>query len=64
MNRAKYSDVVNSTTKLCTVEQARERYKLSRGLLMQVAEDAGAIRRIGRSVRVDVPKMDKALENY
>lgn len=64
MNKPKYSDNVNATTKLCTVEQAKERYKLSKGLLMQVAEEAGAIRRIGRTLRLDVPAMDKALENY
>ena len=60
-NRLSYSDEVS---KLATVEQAKERYKLSRNLLMQIAEDNNAVRRFGRSVRIDVLVMDKAIENY
>lgn len=61
MNKASYSDDIS---KLATVNQARERYKLSRNLLLKIAEDNGAVRRIGRAVRIDVPAMDKAIRNY
>ena len=61
MNKASYS---NSISKLATVEQAKDRYKLSRNLLMQIAENENAVRRFGRSVRIDIPVMDKAIENY
>lgn len=42
MNKASYSDDIS---KLATVNQARERYKLSRNLLLKIAEDNGAVRR-------------------
>lgn len=61
MNKASYS---NDVVKLATIEQARERYKLSRNLLMKIAENEGAVRRIGRSVRIDIPLMDSAINNY
>lgn len=61
MNKACYS---NNISKLATVNQARERYKLSRNLLIKIAEDNGAVRRIGRAVRIDIPAMDKAISNY
>lgn len=52
-------------TKLATVQQARERYKLSRNSLMKIATEAGAIRRFGRSVRIDIETLDKAVnENF
>lgn len=49
---------------IATVNQAKERYKLSRNLLLKIAEDNGAVRRIGRTVRIDVPAMDKVISNY
>lgn len=61
MNKAKYSDNVS---KLATVPQAVERYKLSRGKIVEIAEQANAIRRFGRAVRIDIQKMDEALENF
>ena len=61
MNKPKYS---NNVVKLATMEQARERYKLSRNLLLKIAEDNGAVRRIGRTVRIDIPRMDDAINNY
>lgn len=61
MNKASYS---NDVSKLATIEQARERYKLSRNLLMRIAENENAVRRFGRSVRIDIPEMDKAIEQY
>lgn len=61
MNKASYS---NNVSKLATVEQAKERYKLSRNLLIKIAEDNKAIRKFGRAVRIDVPVMDKAIDLY
>lgn len=61
MNKANFSDNV---TRLATVPQAKERYKIGRTKLMQIAEDNNAVRRFGRSVRIDVLLMDKAIEKY
>jgi hypothetical protein len=61
MNKSNYS---NEITKLATVEQAKERYKLSRNTLIKIAEENNAVRRFGRSVRIDVEVFDKAIENY
>lgn len=61
MNRAIYKkDII----KLGTVEEAKERYRLGRNKLMEIAENENAIRRFGRSVRIDIPAMDKAINNY
>lgn len=61
MNKSKFG---NDVTKLATVPQAVERYKLSRNTLMRIADDEKAVRRFGRSVRIDVQIMDKAINNY
>lgn len=61
MNKSNFS---NNVTKLATVPQAVERYKLSRNTLMRIAESENAVRRFGRSVRIDIPAMDKAINNY
>ena len=61
MNKAQFS---NAITKLCTVQQAVERYKIGRTSLMQLAERENAVRRFGRSVRIDVQMLDKAIEQY
>ena len=58
------SSFSNNITKLATVPQAIERYKLSRNTLMNIAENNFAIRRFGRAVRIDIQVMDKAIENY
>ena len=61
MKQAQYS---NEITKLATVKQAVERYKLGKTKLMEVAEESKAIRRFGKAVRIDIEVMDKAIENY
>lgn len=54
----------NQITKLATVPQAMERYKVSRNTLIKIASNENAVRRFGRSVRIDVEKLDKAIETY
>ena len=61
MNKSNFS---NNVTKLATVPQAVERYKLSRNTLMRIADDENAVRRFGRAVRIDIQIMDKAINNY
>lgn len=51
-----------SNAKLLTVQQARERYQLSRATLMKIAEEAAAVRRFGRAIRLDIQLLDKAIE--
>ena len=45
------------------VSEAMERYGLSRTTLMQLARREGAIRKIGRAVRLDVATMDSAIDS-
>lgn len=59
MNKAKYSTDV---TKLATINMAKERYKLSRASAVKLAEENNALIHIGRCVRIDVQKLDKALD--
>lgn len=40
-----------------TVDYARQQTGLCRNTLMKVAGQAGAIRKIGRAVRIDMPKL-------
>lgn len=61
MNKAIYDKEV---IKLGTVEEAKERYRLGRNKLMEIAENENAIRRFGRSVRIDISIMDNAINNY
>lgn len=55
MNILNYSDEI---TKMATVPQAMERYKISRKTLMKYANDLDAVVRFGRSVRINCTKMD------
>lgn len=45
------------------VTEAMEVFALSRNKLMEVAEAAGAVRRIGRAVRIDRATMETAIDN-
>lgn len=49
-------------SKLATVPQAMDRYKVSRMTLMKYAERSGAVVRFGRSVRINIDKFDEGLE--
>ena len=48
--------------KLLIVDDAQIRYQFGHGKLMEEAEKAGAIRKIGRSVRIDREVMDKYVD--
>lgn len=50
------------TVSLATVPQAQQRYKISRKTLMKYAEKYDAIVRFGKSVRIDIAKMDIGIE--
>lgn len=56
-----YDDKIS---KLATVPQACQRYKLSRNTLIAIAENEGCVRRFGRAVRLDIPALDQAIEKY
>lgn len=58
----KKSQFTNTIYRFSTVPQGMEYYKLSRVSLMKLAEEAGAIQRFGRSVRIDITKIDNHLE--
>lgn len=58
MNILNYSDEI---TKMATVPQAIERYKISRKTLMKYAKKYDALVRFGRSVRVDIKKFDAGI---
>lgn len=48
-------------SKLATVPQAVDRYKVSRLTLMKYAEQYDAIVKFGRSVRIDISKFDAGI---
>jgi hypothetical protein len=48
----------NESAPFITVEMAQKRYNLSRGNVMKVAQDSGALIRFGRACRVNVEKCD------
>lgn len=58
MKNMNYSDEI---TKLATVPQAVERYKISRKTLMKYAKQYEAIVSFGRSVRIDIEKFDAGI---
>ena len=58
------SNFSNEVIKLATIPQAMERYKISRGTLMKIADNENAIRRFGRSVRIDIEVLGRAIEQY
>ena len=59
MNKMQHSDEI---TKLATVPQAMERYKISRNTLMKYAEQYNALVKFGKSVRIDIEKFDAGIE--
>lgn len=60
MRQSNYSQQV---TRYATIQQARDRYKLSRNILMDLAKEHKALLRISdRCIRIDCDKLDKALE--
>lgn len=62
MNKAKYANKIREGDKLGTVPQAMDYFKLSRGLLLKIASDNGCVVRIGRTVRINVPKLSEAID--
>lgn len=59
MRKGNYSKEI---VKLATVDEAMTRYKLSRSSVMRYATKANAVRKIGRSVRIDVDVMDQYIK--
>ena len=59
MLKGNFDDTI---TKLMTVEQGKQRYKVSRATLMRLAEEANAIRRFGRSIRIDAQALDRLVD--
>ena len=60
MKKTSYTDQI---TKLATIEQAKDRYKLGRYALMRCASDVGAIIRFGRNIRINIERMDAYVDS-
>ncbi len=60
MQRNNFSSEIS---KLATVPQAQERYKISRKTVMKFAEENNAVVRFGKSVRIDCEKLDAVLND-
>lgn len=58
MQKANYTDNI---TKLATVKQAMERYKISRPTLYNLAKEHNSFVKIGKCTRIDCDTLDKAL---
>lgn len=50
--------VRNDNARFVTTDIARERYNLCREKLIKLAREAGALIKYGRTVRIDVEKLD------
>ena len=61
MRMPKYS---NDIFKYATVPQACDYFKLGRNSLMKYLDNTGAIKRFGKSVRIDIPKATEILDSY
>lgn len=48
----------NETAQFLTLPQAQKRMNLCRGTVQALAEESGALLRIGRSVRVDISRLE------
>jgi len=46
-----------------TLEQARMRYGFGRNSMRKIAEDAGAVIKIGKSVRINFTLLDKYMDS-
>lgn len=55
--------VRNNNARFVTPEMAKRRYNLCRENIIKLAKESGALVKYGRSVRVDVEKMDAYLIN-
>lgn len=57
--------IVNPRGRYCRVTEACSQTNWSRNTLMRIAEEANAIIRVGRTVRIDMPALYKHIdENY
>ena len=56
------NNFTSELSKLATVPQAVDRYKVSRLTLMKYAEKCGAVVRFGKSVRINIDKMDASID--
>ena len=57
--------IVNPKGRYCRVTEACSQTNWSRNTLMRIAEEANAIIRVGRTVRIDMPVLYKYIdENY
>lgn len=45
-----------------TIDDAKHKYNFSRPILMKVGEEANAVLRIGRMVRIDAAKLEKFVQ--
>lgn len=61
MNKSSFS---NKIEKYGTVPQACDYFKLSRNTLMKLLNETGAIKKFGKSVRIDIPLATKVLDSY
>lgn len=52
----------NGDLKFMTIEQAKSYYNLSRPTVVKMAEKNGALKRIGRALRIDFQKLDEIIE--
>lgn len=58
----KRSDLIDAEVKTGTLENASARYGFGRNKMREVASEAGAVIKIGRSVRVNFTILDKYLD--
>ena len=53
----------NTVKKTIRINEAMARYSLGRNKMTEVAREARAVSKIGRTILIDVGKMDQYIEN-
>lgn len=60
----KRCDFKDTPTKLLTVAEARERYRLSENSIAKYAKLAGAYFKFGKSARIDMIRLDQYIDEH
>jgi hypothetical protein len=62
--KRRYKPKQNEIVKFATLDDCEIRYKLSKKVIAELANDVGALYRISGVVRIDVTKLDEKLMEY
>jgi adhesin HecA-like repeat protein len=62
--KRRFKSKTNEIVKFATLDECEIRYKLSKAVIAELANSAGALFRINGGVRIDVEKLDNRLMDF